>query len=230
MHIRFSFYFIVAFLLLVLLLHELHEWAHQLAGRFMCGCWPIRDFLYWNLCPACNNNTHLVWVGASGPFFTYFFMWLGVYLINKQKTWLTSGWGTVFILATLPLSRLMAIAFKGGDEIMAFRNWFAGHEPFKGAAVVCGGAVVLLLTIPPVWLAYKTIKNRPRLLFFSLLLVLPLLMDKLIIEGLLMPLLKKGFLAHPGFAGAPLLVNSWGIFLIASFVWMHKKISNSFYG
>src|SRR5687768_3668815 len=36
-----------AFSFLLLAVHELHELAHAVTGRLLCGAWPVRDFNAW---------------------------------------------------------------------------------------------------------------------------------------------------------------------------------------
>jgi hypothetical protein len=227
MQIRFSFSFVLGGIIWVLLLHEIHEWGHQLVGKLFCGYWPSRDFIYWHLSTGCNNVDAFTLVALGGPLFTFLVFWLGWWFLHKSKKEILGAWGMILIFASIPFSRIIAVLFKGGDEIMAFRTLFSPKEPFIGAAVITGALLVLVLTIPPLILAYKKINANPVL--FCALLIVPFVMDRAILEGIMNPLLKEGFLSQQGFAGAPLLVNCWGVLLVLLSVLVRKKLFGSFF-
>ncbi len=209
----------------MLLLHEIHEWGHQIAGKLCCGEWPSRDFLYWHLSASCNTGYSFILIALAGPFFTFIFLWMGWWFLLKSKQRILNALGIVFIFASLPFSRILAAAFKGGDEIMAFRAAFSPKEPFTGAAVIAGTVLVLVLTLPPLILAYKKLSVKP--ILFIALLVLPFFIDKLVLEKFLNPVLKKGFSSAQGLGGAPLQVIYWDVFLVLFVVLMSKKLFRS---
>lgn len=81
MKIKLSFPFITAFLLLQIVMLELHEMAHIVTSYLICGCWGIRDFNGWQLCNGCNNDHPLFWTATlAGPAFSVAVMWLGMRL------------------------------------------------------------------------------------------------------------------------------------------------------
>ena len=55
MRLRFSFTYAIAFLLLTIVMMELHEQVHILTGWSICGCWGPRDFNVWELCDGCER-------------------------------------------------------------------------------------------------------------------------------------------------------------------------------
>ncbi len=223
---RFSVSVVLGGITWVLLLREIHEWGHQLAGKLFCGYWPSRDFMYWNLPADGNTGDSFILIALGGPFLTFIVFWLGWWLLRKGKKAMQDALGMVLIFASIPFTRLMAVMFKGGDEILAFRTIFSPKEPFAGAAVITGAVLVMVLTIPPLVLAYKKLNGNPML--FIALLILPFLIDKVVLEGVMNPLLKKGFLSAKGLAGAPLLVNCWDILLVLSSLLLSKKVFRSF--
>ena len=83
------------------------------------------------------------------------------------------GWGLSFIMATLPLQRLQAFVFRGSDEITAFKKLMLPAEPFKGAAVIAGLLLILLLLVPPLYRSFKYLKEKNQLLTMLAFLVLP---------------------------------------------------------
>jgi hypothetical protein len=227
MRIRLSFSFVLGGIIWVLLLHEIHEWGHQLAGKLFCGSWPSRDFIYWHLSTGCNKGSSFILIALAGPVFTFIVFWLGWWFLRKSQKRIYDALGMVLIFASIPFSRIIAVLFKGGDEIMAFRTIFSPKEPFMGAAVIIGAVLVLVLTTPPLMLAYKKLTGKT--ILFIALLILPFLIDKALLEGVMNPLLKKGFLSAQGLAGAPLLVNCWDILLVLLSVLVSKKLFRSFY-
>ncbi len=49
MKIKLTARFVIAFLSLHFIIHELHELTHTAVGRVICGCWGEKDFNVWNL-------------------------------------------------------------------------------------------------------------------------------------------------------------------------------------
>jgi uncharacterized membrane protein len=218
---------LLAFLIVTLLLHEAHEMAHHVSGWIVCGCHGTRDFLYWQLCNDCHSSFVSIVTGFAGPLVTYFFMWCGFVLLHPSNNIGKKQTGFVLVMAALPLPRLLGAAGRGGDEINTMRRVFDEQEVFKGAAVIAGGLIVLLLSIPPLWRAFRSIKNKQRLLIFLAFLVLPWLLDDLVITRLLQGYLTKtGILMEPVYFGIPVLVIVWDILLLAGFLMRRKYLKN----
>jgi hypothetical protein len=226
---RFQFHIVslLGFFILVLLLHEAHELGHHLSARLVCGCWSTRDFLYWpQFCSDCHPPYGMVIFSFAGPLINYLFMWIGFILLRQSNPVEKKCIGFVLVMAALPLPRLLAAAGRGGDEVNTMRLIFDGQETFKGAPVIAGGLIVLLLSLPPLWRAFRSIRNKQRLLIFSAFLVVPWQLDELMITKLLNgSLASSGFLMEPVYFGIPLLIIAWEIILLAGFLLTRRQLS-----
>ncbi|MFP5354740.1 MAG: hypothetical protein ACLGIK_06225, partial [Gemmatimonadota bacterium] len=60
---RLTVRWLVAFLALILIAHDLHELVHTALGRVLCGAWGPRDFNAWRLADGCST----VWPTIVGP-------------------------------------------------------------------------------------------------------------------------------------------------------------------
>lgn len=223
-----SLRYIISFLVLTLFLHELHEMAHMTTARLLCGCWGTRDFLYWKLCDGCGTGNNFMIITWGGPLLTYIIMWVGWWLLKKRSDISSQSWGMALIFASLPFARLFAAAFRGGDEIMAMRSLLEGSGATKGVAVVVGGLIVLVSTLPPLWLAYKRLESSNRLLVFITLLVIPYLFDKFVLEYGLNGIQTSGAFNHPVFWGASWLVVGYQVLLVILMLLSGRNISQTF--
>jgi len=223
MRLQFNLASLLAFFILVLLLHEAHESAHCFSAWLLCGCPPARDFLVWELCSNCTGEKQFILASFAGPLATYAFMWWGFSLLRPT----TSAWqktiGFALVTGALPLPRWLAAIDRGGDEISTLRHVFTGAQTYQG--VLLGGLIVLLFTVPPVWRAFKAIRNKQRILIILAFLVIPWLLDRLLVEKFLNgKLAAAGVLMSPVYAGMPLLVILWQLFLLIAFALTARKL------
>lgn len=223
MRLQFNLTSLLAFFILVLLLHEAHESAHYFSAWLLCGCPPTRDFLIWKLCSSCTNQNLFILASFAGPLITYAFMWWGFSLLRAT----TSSWqktiGFALVLGALPLPRWLAAVDRGGDEISTLRHVFTGGQTYQG--VLLGGLIVLLFTVPPVWRAFKAIRNKQRILILLAFLAIPWMLDRLLVEKFLNgKLVASGVLMSPVYAGIPLLVILWQVFLLIAFALTARKL------
>lgn len=223
MRLQFNLTSLLAFFILVLLLHEAHESAHYFSAWLLCGCPPTRDFLIWKLCSSCTSQNLFILASFAGPLITYAFMWWGFSLLRAT----TSSWqktiGFALVLGALPLPRWLAAVDRGGDEISTLRHVFTGGQTYQG--VLLGGLIVLLFTVPPVWRAFKAIRNKQRILILLAFLAIPWMLDRLLVEKFLNgKLVASGVLMSPVYAGIPLLVILWQVFLLIAFALTARKL------
>jgi hypothetical protein len=225
---RFQFHIgsLLSFFILVLLIHEAHELGHHLSTRLVCGYWCTRDFLFWSpLCSGCLPPYGMIIFSFAGPLINYLFMWTGFILLHPSKPVEKRYIGFALVMAALPLPRLLAAAGRGGDEVNTTRLIFDTHETFKGAPVIAGGLIVLLLSLPPLWRAFRTIRNKQRLLIFLAFLVIPWQLDELVITKVLNGYLaSSGFIMKPVYFGIPLLIIIWEIILLAGFLITRRQL------
>jgi hypothetical protein len=203
--------FVVGFIALRHLLHELHEFSHMIAGRAICGVWGTRDF----------NNVHPMskeWyeagfnhtlVGLEGPVINYIAIWLGAILIRTAKSTSRLSWGLVLIFASLPFARIITALFGGGDEMGVARTWISNPM----AARLINIAIILSILIYPLYTAFKALyvkKNRGW--YFAGVLILPMLLEGMLVLLFFNYLLKMGVLNKSWWMGSPILV--WMVLLV----------------
>ena len=208
---------LVAFFILVLLLHEAHESAHYFSAWLLCGCPGERDFLVWKLCDTCTDQRLFLAASFAGPLVTYAFMWVGFWLMRPAATNRQKAIGFALALGALPLPKWLAGIDRGGDEISTLRHVFTGSHTY--IAVLTGGLIVLLFTLPPVWRAFRTIRNRHALVIMLAFLAIPWILDGWLVGNYLNgKLAASGFWMKPVYAGLPVLVIAWQSLLLLAFL------------
>jgi hypothetical protein len=112
---------LVIFQFFFFLMHELHEQAHIITGRILCGGWATRDFNVWKLCDSCSL---LYSVAATfvGPIFTFAMLWLGRYWLKYGRSFETRSLGFVFIFGNMPFGRIYMAALRPRTMIYIFGN------------------------------------------------------------------------------------------------------------
>ena len=197
--------FILAFISLRHLFHELHEFAHMVAGRLFCGTWGTRDFN--NVHPitaTCDSSAIMgVVVGLAGPMVNYTATWIGAAIIRNAKNSADTSIGLVLIFCSLPIARLVTALFGGGDEIGVARIFIT--NPLVARLVV----IVLIVSILfyPLLLATKTLSRQSHGTWhFVGFLFIPMFIEGLGVLLFCNYLLSEGLLNTPSYVGAPLLV------------------------
>jgi hypothetical protein len=154
-----TFRFVVAILLFSLLIQEAHELSHMLVNKLLAVCVSRRYFLYWEMCDTGNKYSSAL-LAFAGPFVNFIFMWTGYGLLAIKSTPGLKSYGFSFIMAALPLQRLQGIVFRGSDEIFAFKKLLAPGESFKGASVLAGAMLIVLLAGPPLYRSFLRVKDK----------------------------------------------------------------------
>jgi hypothetical protein len=209
-----SFPFVIAFIALRHLFHELHEFSHMIVGRAICGVWGTRDF----------NNVHPMskaWyeagfnhtlVGLEGPMINYITIWLGAILIRTSKSSSRLSWGLVLIFANLPFARLFTALVGGGDEMGVARNWISNPMLARVTTI----SVILSILIYPLYTAFKALyvkKNKGW--YFAGFLILPMLLEGMVVLLFFNYLLKMNIWSEQTIMGSPLLV--WIVLVVTFF-------------
>lgn len=186
----------LAFSFLLLAVHEAHELAHAVAGRVICGEWPVRDFNAWRFVGECSSW----WPTAIGPLFTYALLLIGAILARR------STGGIALLFAANPFARIFTAVMGGGDEMVVAQRIASQAERtpalrlivvlFVGA--VCGSALSVA------WRAMAGIQRRT--LWFVTAMLWPMVLTGLALFVVGNRLLRAGLLAEPLVSGAPLLV------------------------
>jgi len=161
---------IVSFLLLAFLCYQAHQVVRHLVGAVLCGGFGSMTFTVATTRQPCSFPTV---VTLSGPVFTFGLAWFGMLLIRSPR-YALFAYALIFA-SFAPLRSIQTLTGRG-DELVLARQWFAAPSR------VVVAAIVLLIGIPPVVVAYRAIANQRRLrvLIGSLLLPLPLLFVMLI--------------------------------------------------
>jgi hypothetical protein len=215
LQIRLTFKTLFVFQLLFFVMHELHELAHIITGRLMCGAWGTRDFNVWRLCDTCNIPYPEI-ATFAGPVFTFMMLWLGQYWLKHGVSVNTRSLGLVMIFGNMPFGRMYMAAMGSGDEMSGFRSLFlnTGHTNLPLLRII-NFVIVAAVCLPPLVAVYKAIANKRKILVFIALLIVPLMLDTIILLVLLNGLLATGFLNQVYLMGTPLLIQIWFISCIA---------------
>ncbi len=188
----------LAFLLLEFACMQAHELIHHATGRVVCGAWGSMTFSMFYLAPGCFETTNIALLSTfAGPALSYFLMWLGMLLVLKNRGGL---FGLSLIFANLPFARFITVAMAGGDEMVIGRRIIgAGAYPL----ILCA---VILILLPPLVVALKSIGNKRRWPIFLALLLLTLAYDALVKRVLLAPLVDRWDALASDVAGIPLFI------------------------
>lgn len=166
MTIPLTWRYLLAFFCLGALMGMSHELAHHVAGFAICGEWGFKTFNSFRLAAGCREqHPNTFWLATvAGPlFFNYLPSWVGVAFMRKPEAG-AQLFGVSLVLSTVPALRLFS-AIVGGDEQWLGRLHF-GTDPTVYWVVLFG---VIALTLPPLIVAWRTIRNRYKPLVFALL-------------------------------------------------------------
>lgn len=224
MKINLSFKYVIAFLSLLFVMHELHEIAHTSIGRIICGCWGKRDFNVWELCEGCSKEHPIsILATIAGPLFSFIMIFLGAWLLKKQKLNFKSL-GFSLIFANMPFGRLLSAILSSGDEVYILETFGLNSI----TAHISGVLIITVIIFYPLTLTYKSISNKRKMIWFFGFLFLPLIIDILIVLIGLNTLLTKGFLSDYWILGSPVLVSRWTIFVILILIASYKNLYRLF--
>lgn len=198
---------IVAFLLFALVMGECHEVAHFIAGKIICGCWPVsRDFNAWSLCESCEKqNPYGYWPTFAGPVFSMTLAWVGMFLLHNPDA-RKQSFGFALIWANVPQARIMTVLMQGGDERLVIRKLTAGTA-FGDYFLLVSILVVFIMAGPPIVAAFRAVKNRLGWVYNLGFMILPLVVLGIYGFFFLNTLLEHGFLAQVWIMGTPLFIT-----------------------
>nr|WP_294948732.1 hypothetical protein [uncultured Mucilaginibacter sp.] len=223
MHLKLSLRYILAFLLLTLVMLELHETVHIITGRIICGAWGARDFNVWGICEGCQKAHPLAWMATlTGPLFSFMLMWLGMFLLNSTNMKRHAA-GFALIFANIPFGRISQATMGSGDEMMVTRHLLKASLSHSQMVLICS-AIVLALGLPPIIKAYRVIGNKYAWLYVLGFLTLPLVFILSYVLIGLNGLLNSGLLAAPWIMGTPLLITSHTVIAMVLFALLYKHL------
>jgi hypothetical protein len=225
MNFKINFGYFLAFLALLFLVHECHDWLHVISARIICGCWGIKRFDNWTICDQCNPTSfqHAA-ILLSGPVINYIAIWLGWLLMKPENTLNKKSLGFSLFFAALPLPRMLAATEGGSDETSGLKLLFPNAEASHHHVVTLAGlALIILLSLPAFIRALLLMRGWiGKAVVIPAFLVAPIFFDKWIVNGLMNKLLSTGFLSQPAFAGTSWLLVVW-FCLLAAVVWVEKN-------
>ncbi|MFD0940907.1 hypothetical protein [Pedobacter boryungensis] len=207
--IQLTFKNLLLFIVFFFLMHELHELAHIITGRVICGCWGTRDFNVWQTCAGCNSK-YMIAATFAGPLFTFIMLWIGRYFLKYGTTVRYQSFGLLLILGNMQFGRMYMAAMGSGDEVWGVRSLFlnADHSNFQTIKMITF-LIVTVICVPPLITAYKAIANKKKILLFIGFLIFPLILDTIMILIVLNGILNKGFLNQEWIMGTPFLTTLW---------------------
>jgi hypothetical protein len=219
MKLKLSFGYIVTFLLLTVVMLELHEMAHIITGRIICGDWGTRDFNVWSLCKDCSAHHPNSWLATlAGPLFSFALMWLGMFLLNSTNENL-KALGFSLIFANIPFGRISQAMMGSGDEMIVTKELLKGSLSHTQMILTCS-IILLIAGLPPIIKAYCSLNNKISWLYILGFLTLPLVFILMYVLTALNTLLNSGYLASSLIMGTPLLITLHTLiaaFLLAGF-------------
>ena len=166
--IPFNVNFIIAFVILIFLLMQLHQLLHHVAGGILCGKVAYLTFDRHHFSANLSDSQYKIATIIAPVFSHYLAMWIGLFLLFKKRF---SLFGMVLIFASLPLARLGAV--NGGDERF-YGLWICQFFGFNQSyAGLISFLIILLIILPPICYGFGAIANKQRIITFLLLLILP---------------------------------------------------------
>ena len=192
-------------------MHELHEMAHIITGRLICGRWGTRDFNVWDLCPDClHQHPFAIAATFAGPIFTFAMLWLGRHWLKHSRSIEIRSFGLMLIFGNMQFGRMYMAATNSGDEVWGLRSLFLNADHSNDLLIrIIGFIIVSAICLPPLITAYQSIANKRKILIYAGFLLLPLILDTVVILILLNSLLQKGILNQPAIMGTPLMITVW---------------------
>jgi hypothetical protein len=221
LHLKISWKFLLALFALMICTGELHEQIHIQTGRIVCGDYGERDFNAWKTAADCAAPAWRFLATLAGPLWSFAVMWTGVFLLTKAKSLDHRAIGFALIFAPLPFARIFTALTGGGDEKTVLAALFK-DDLNLGTIKIIAAAIVSLICLPPMLIAFRHIKNRFAVLYVAGFAVLPLVVLGLYIFNFLNPLLAGGFLSSAPFLGTPLLIIIHFLIMAVLFVIFRK--------
>ena len=229
MKINFSVTYLIAFLAMLFLIQELHDWAHVSVAEWICGCWGTKTFDSWTTCEHCEASGNiLVLAWLAGPALSFLLIWIAWSLMSRRHSSGTRSFGFSLLFAANPFANILAASAGGGDITMSMRTLYqhpdGSNRHFISIAAL---VIVLVLTAPPFMKAVSMIKGqKEKLMLIPAFLILPNFIKILVVSKGMNWLLSEGIFQEEVFTGVPLLVVMWLFLLIILLLVNFRSIMN----
>ncbi|MEO1032820.1 MAG: hypothetical protein AAFX55_15525 [Bacteroidota bacterium] len=213
---------LIAFLSLTILMGTSHEFAHHFSAAMVCGCFGEKTFNSFSLCPGCQENNPL-WILPTyiGPLFTFAMMWVGFFKLKKGSI-IQKYLGFALIMANFPVNRILFALMGVNDEQFASGILFGFDNTIAFWLTNLG---IWLFTIPPLWLCFRSINSKRKILWFLGYFILPFVFVYLF-AGLFLEewlLLETQFLAN-AILGIPYLLLIVEVMALFGYLLFRKYI------
>ena len=231
MKIKLTVLYVLSFFSLVFLVHELHDWAHVLVARALCGCWGTRAFDAWTPCLYCRaSSRELVLSWVAGPLVNYIFIWTGWLFMDPQLELDRRCLGFSLVFAALPFPRLLGALAGGGDETTSLRLFFQHTDGSNAHQVTLAGLLLVgVLTLPALQRAFLSLPGGwLKGLVFPAFLLLPGLLDRWLVGHELNKLIVKDMLVEDRLPGTSLVVVAWLFLLLLLCLFTSRSLSTLF--
>ena len=215
MKIKLSAAYVLAFLCLLFLLQEMHDYAHFFTAKWICGCTGIKRFDSWTVCDHCEvTGNILALVTFAGPAISFSIVWIARSMMSRKNSMEKRSFGFSLLFAANPFVNILAAARGGGDISQGMQMIF-GNDGNRRMVNIAALLIVLLLTLPPLWKAIKTLKHSQwQWVLIPIFVIVPGIIEKLVLSSGMNWLLDQGLLNEEIFKGIPLLVILWLILLL----------------
>jgi hypothetical protein len=201
------------FVLVTLLMGELHEQAHILPGAALCGGFGERDFNSWGLKEGCST-----WVPTLlGPVFTFAVAAVtALWLRRASPRALASGLvpALVLLFGSNLSARLVTALLGGGDEALVWRALLPAAQ--AGWATPLAILTTVAASAWPLAVAWRVMAGTRRLAWWLALYLLPTVVAIAVVLLVLNTLLARGVLAEPVVAGAAPLIHLYLLALLVA--------------
>ena len=204
LNLRITWHYLIALLALMICTGELHEQIHITTGYFICGGYGPRDFNAWQTAESCAMPSLSFLATLAGPLWSYLVMWTGAVLLLTARSTIYRTIGFSLVFAPLPFARIFTAIVGGGDEKVVLRAVTGLTDPLS--LKIATAAIVSLICLPPIVIAWRSISNRFALLYPIAFSVLPLVVLGIYVLTLLNKLLSTGFLSSVFILGTPTLI------------------------
>ena len=164
--LKITWRYCLAFYCIIMLYSSLHELVHHFAGYLICGEWGIKTFNYF--ATACDEEAKSLIATYAGPIFTFAMMYVGMYLLQKERSAYHKHLGFALIFAQLPFQRMISPFFKMNDEFYASSLLFGNTTIVYWSVIIS----IWLICLPPIIKAFQVIGNKNKILWFLFYLTL----------------------------------------------------------
>lgn len=172
MKIQFTWQYLLGFFCLASLMGITHELVHHVTGYLICGEWGYKTFNSFDLAEGCevaHPNTAWIATFTAPVLLNYLPMWIGFFKLRSANEG-QRLFGFSLIFSVIPIMRIVFNLMGANDEPYIVRTLFGDND----IAFWLMNVLTWLLIIPPLVLAYLSIKNNFRILIFiCFLLIFP---------------------------------------------------------